>query len=67
VLEFPKQVDVVEPLPARMSLREYALFCEQCVRSNPAITTETCLRRRQDEADIRIPFTLTRNPEAEAG
>ncbi len=58
MLEFPEQVDVLEPPPARMTLREYALFSEQCLLSNPAITPENCLEKRRDGADIRTPFSL---------
>ena len=44
------------PLP-KMSLLEYARFSERCLKSNPAITAENCMKRRLDEVGIS-PFSL---------
>jgi hypothetical protein len=42
-----------------MSLREYAHFSESCLRSNPAVTAENCLKKRIREKEIAQPFALT--------
>jgi hypothetical protein len=39
-----------------MSLRDYARFCERCLRSNSAVTASNCLTQRADEKDIEVPF-----------
>ena len=41
-----------------MTLREYARFSEQCLKSNSRITPENCLQRGLDEAAIRKRFDL---------
>lgn len=56
--KFPKMVGSREPKKQRMSLREYAPFCERCLYSNPHITSENCLTKRADEAANRKPFSL---------
>jgi hypothetical protein len=54
--EFPiLPADAGVPLP-RMSLRDYARFCERCLRSNSAVTASNCLTQRVDEKDIEVPF-----------
>ncbi len=45
------------PLP-KMTLRDYARFSEQCLRSNPAITPENCLAKRISEEIPKRPFSL---------
>ena len=65
MLEFRTLRHVEEPRPARMTLREYARFCERCVRGNPCITPENCLTKRTDEAEIKIPFRIP--PDAAPG
>lgn len=55
-----------EPPPPKVSLRQYALFCERCLRSNPAVTPENCLTTQNRERHIARPFCLA-PPEREAG
>lgn len=46
------------PRPRRMSLREYAIFSELCLKSNSRITPANCLQKRADEAKITKRFAL---------
>jgi hypothetical protein len=56
--EFPTVPDDADaPLP-HMDLRDYAHFCERCLRSNASATAKECLARRADEMAITEPFRL---------
>jgi len=57
MLDFPKTPDRPEPPLPKMTLQEYAHFSEQCLRSNPAITPQNCLTKRNDEATMQ-PFRM---------
>jgi hypothetical protein len=57
MLKFPTIKKVQGPRLSPMSLREYAEYCEACLRSNPAITPENCMTKRTDEATMP-PFRL---------
>lgn len=43
----------------KMRLRDYALFSECCLKSNPHITPSNCLEHRALEKAITKPFRLT--------
>jgi len=58
MLEFPRDVDAAEPPHAKMTLRQYTVFCQQCLLGNAAVTADNCLHKRPDESEIRVPFTL---------
>ncbi|NLX26686.1 MAG: hypothetical protein GXY61_12140 [Lentisphaerae bacterium] len=56
MLNFRNVGDAPEPKPGRrMSLEEYAAFCEVCLKSNSRITPENCHERGEG---VRVPFTL---------
>ena len=57
MLKFPKIENVKEPPLPRMSLVEYGVFCEQCLRANSVITAENCMKKRTDEARMK-PFKV---------
>jgi hypothetical protein len=56
MINFPKvPAGIVLPV-SKMKLREYALFSEHCLKSNPSITPENCLVKRAVEKTIKKPF-----------
>ena len=57
MLEFPTISHHPEPPLAKMTLREYAEFSLECLKSNSAITPENCMHKRTDEATMQ-PFKL---------
>ncbi len=57
MLKFPVIPPHTEPKLPKMSLLEYAEYCESCLRSNPHITPENCMTIRTDEATMQ-PFRL---------
>ena len=58
MINFPKVPPVAElPVP-KMGLRDYALFSERCLKSNPSITPENCLVKRADEKTMTRPFSF---------
>lgn len=58
MIEFPEIPAKPDFTVRKMTLREYALFSERCLRSNSHITPENCLRRRASEKDMPQPFSL---------
>lgn len=58
MLKFPDLSKIKEPPAQKMTLREYAHFSEQCLKSNKAITPENCLLQDRGELQIRIPFRI---------
>jgi len=61
MLEFPTipaDIELSLPKMPKMTLQEYAHFSEQCLLSNPSITPQNCLTRRNDEATMQ-PFRLS--------
>ncbi len=57
MLDFPIIPKGIEPPLPKMTLQEYAHFSERCLLSNPAITPQNCLTKRNDEATMQ-PFRL---------
>ncbi len=58
MLRFPIfSSDAELPLP-KMSLREYALFSEFCLKGNSHITPANCLENRALEKAIQKPFSF---------
>lgn len=57
MLRFPVVTSRVEPALPKMTLREYAHFCERCLHSNPSITPQNCLDKRNDEKRMK-PFRI---------
>jgi hypothetical protein len=58
MLRFPRLFEEREPPARRVSLLEYAVFCEHCLKRNPAITPENCLENHAREKSISRPFSL---------
>jgi len=58
MINYPKVPSVAELPAPKMGLRDYALFSEQCLRSNPSITPANCLVKRASEKAITKPFSL---------
>ena len=59
MIDFPIVPSGIEPPVPKMRLRNYALFSEQCLKSNPFITYSNCLVKRASEKAITRPFCLT--------
>jgi hypothetical protein len=57
MLKFPEVNEPKAARPPRMSLKEYAEFCEFCLKNNPLITPENCMGRG---AGIHRPFSMKR-------
>lgn len=60
---------IIPPIPSgrelsvpKMRLRDYALFSEYCLKSNPSITPANCLEKRATEKLIKKPFSLIPQP-----
>jgi len=58
MIRFPRISGRPQPKQGKMTLREYARFSEQCLKSNSRITPENCLQTGLDEAAIRKRFDL---------
>lgn len=58
MLRFPIVKPGLEPKMPKMGLRDYARYCELCLKSNPAITPQNCMVQRDDERLITRPFVL---------
>jgi len=58
MIELPKVPPTPEPQVKKMTLREYAHFSERCLKSNPAITPQNCLYKRDRERLMVRPFSL---------
>ena len=58
MIKFPAISEGPELPLQKMTLREYAHFSEMCLRNNPAVTPENCLRKRNREKWIKQPFSL---------
>jgi len=56
MLKFPDVTEPVGSKPPKMSLLQYVEFCEFCVRSNPLITPENCLKHDSGEREIKEAF-----------
>ena len=57
MLKLPVISLIDEPDLPKMTLRAYAHFSEQCLRSNGAISPQNCMEKRTDEATM-MPFSL---------
>lgn len=58
MIELPEVPPTPEPQVNKMTLREYAHFSERCLKSNPAITPQNCLHKRDRERLMVRSFSL---------
>ena len=58
MFNFPEVKEPRASKQPRMSLKEYAEFCEFCVKNNPKITPENCMEWNRDLQEMKEPFSF---------